>query len=142
MTIHATAVAIGSGTSRHAVLLTGPSGTGKSDLALRLIDRGAMLIADDRVALSRDGACVLASPPPTLAGLIEVRGIGIVAMPYIADVPIALVIDLAGTPDRLPEPATRDLLGVAIRVVVLAAFEASAPLKVERALTASGGGVD
>lgn len=142
MTIHATAVAIGSGSNRRAVVLTGSSGAGKSDLALRLIDRGAVLIADDRVALTVADGRVLASPPQILAGLIEVRGVGLVTVPYVADVPVALVVDLAATPDRLPEPATRDLLGVAVPVVALAAFEASAALKVERALIASGGGVD
>ena len=134
MTLHATAIAIGG----RAVLLSGPPGSGKSDLALRLIDRGAMLIADDRVELSVVAGRLLASPPASIAGLIEVRGVGIVAMPYAAVVPVALVVDLAAPPDRFPDPATRELLGVAIPLVALAAAEASAALKIERALTALG----
>ena len=133
-TVHATAVALGN----RAVLLIGPSGSGKSDLALRLIDRGARLIADDRAVLTRHGDGVLAAPPATIAGLLEVRGVGIVAVPHVAGVPVALVVDLGGPPARLPVPATRDVGGVAVPVVALAAFEASAPLKVERALAAVG----
>jgi serine kinase of HPr protein (carbohydrate metabolism regulator) len=133
-TIHATAVAIGG----RAVLLVGPSGSGKSDLALRLIDRGAVLIADDRVALTRVGDHLTAAPPPTIAGVIEVRGVGLIAVPHVAGVRVALVVDLAARPARLPEAMTRDVAGVAVPAVALAAFEASAPLKVERALTAFG----
>lgn len=133
--IHATAVAI----RGRGVLFVGPSGSGKSDLALRLIDRGATLVADDRVVLTRDGDRVLASSPATIAGLIEVRGVGIVAVPHAAGVPVALVVDLAAPPARLPDPATRDVAGLAVPVVALAAFEASAALKVEAALAAIGG---
>ncbi len=129
-TIHATAVAIRS----RAVLLVGPSGSGKSDLALRLIDRGATLIADDRVVVTRVGERLLAAPPPTLAGRIEVRGVGIVDLPWIGGVRVMLVVDLAATPDRLPEPATREVGGVRLPLIALAAFEASAALKVELAL--------
>ncbi len=131
-TIHATAVAI----AGRAVLLVGPPGSGKSDLALRLIDRGATLVADDRTIVTAEGAQVFAAPPTTLAGLIEVRGVGIVPVPHATAVPIALVVDLGATPDRLPEPTTRLIAGRATPCVALAAFEASAPLKVERALAA------
>jgi serine kinase of HPr protein (carbohydrate metabolism regulator) len=134
VTIHATAVGIGG----RAVLLIGPSGSGKSDLALRLIDRGAVLIADDRVVLHPDGARLLASPPAALAGLIEVRGVGIVTVPFVADVPVALLVDLALAPVRLPEPATRDIDGIAVPVIGLDPREASAAIKVERALVAYG----
>lgn len=131
-TIHATAVAI----TGRAVLLIGPPESGKSDLALRLIDRGATLIADDRVVVTRDGDTVRAAPPAVLAGLIEIRGVGIVARPWVADVPIALVVDLVTLPPRLPEAATIDLVGVAVPCVALAAFEASSAVKVEFALAA------
>lgn len=129
-TIHATAVAIRS----RAVLLVGPSGSGKSDLALRLIDRGATLVADDRVVVTRAGDRLLAGPPPTLAGRIEVRGVGIVDLPWVGGVRIVLVADLALPPDRLPEAATREVGGVRVPLVAVAAFEGSAALKVELAL--------
>ena len=137
MTLHATAVAVGVDGDRRAVLLIGPSGSGKSDLALRLIDRGAVLIADDRVALRRDGDRLLAAPPPAIAGLIEIRGVGIVAVSFVADIPVALLVDLALAPVRLPDAATRDIDGVAVPVIGLDAREASAAIKVEWALVAT-----
>lgn len=82
----------------HAILLLGPPGSGKSDLALRLIDRGFELVADDRVVLV-DGA---AAPPPALAGLLEVRGLGLLRLPFRAPAPVALVLELGGPPPRLP----------------------------------------
>ncbi len=85
---------------------------------------------------------MLASPPPPLAGLLEVRGVGILAVPFTSRVPIALVVDLDGVSERLPEPATRDLAGVAVPAIALDAFAASAAIKVERALTRFGGGVE
>ena len=137
-TVHATAVAI----RGHAVLLIGPPGSGKSDLALRLIDRGAVLIADDRVVLTRAGDDLIAAPPATITGLIEVRGVGLIAVPHVAGVRVALVVDLAARPDRLPEAMMYPIADVPVPAVALAAFEASAPLKVERALTAFGTGVE
>ncbi|MFZ4690232.1 MAG: RNase adapter RapZ [Polymorphobacter sp.] len=132
-TVHATAVAL----DGRAVLLLGPSGAGKSDLALRLIDRGWRLVADDRVVLdARDGS-LLASAPAQLAGLIEVRGVGIAAEPEAAAV-VALAIDLAGTPERLPEPGVRSFAGIAVPVIALHPFGDSAVLKVERALRLHG----
>jgi len=93
-TRHATCVA----QSTHAVLIEGPPGSGKSSLALRLIDAGFTLVADDRVHLHGH----LASPPPALAGLLEIRGLGIVRMPYQPSATLTLVITL-GTPRRLPD---------------------------------------
>ncbi len=136
-TVHATAVAI----RGNAVLLVGPPSSGKSDLALRLIDRGAVLIADDRVVLTRAGDDLIAAPPATITGLIEVRGVGLIAVPHVGGVRVALVVDLAAPPDRLPEAMMYTIEDVPIPVIALAAFEASAPLKVERALTALGTGV-
>jgi serine kinase of HPr protein (carbohydrate metabolism regulator) len=126
-TIHATAVAV----SGKGVLIVGPPGSGKSDLALRLIDRGALLIADDRVHIAADGTL---HAPAALAGLIEVRGIGIVPKPSVGGVVAALVIDLAAEPQRLPEPAVREIGGVRLPAIALSPFEASAPLKVELAV--------
>lgn len=126
-TIHGTAVSI----DGRGVLLLGPPGSGKSDLALRLIDRGAVLIADDRVHVASDGTL---HPPPALAGLIEVRGVGILSRPYVAGVMARLAVDLAAEPQRLPDPAVRDVGGCRLPVLALSAFEGSAPLKVELAV--------
>lgn len=130
MTLHATAVALGEA----GVLLLGPPGSGKSDLALRLIDRGATLVADDRVVAEPCGGRLLLSPPPTIAGRLEVRGVGLLAFPHLAGIAACLALDLATPPERLPTPATRLLGGVALPCLALAPFEASAPLKVERAV--------
>src|SRR6476646_3853379 len=89
-TLHASTVAI----DGRAVLITGPSGTGKSDLALRLLDRGFTLVSDDQTVVKRDGDRLLASPPPTIAGKLEIRGIGIVDMDNLTDMPVALIVEL------------------------------------------------
>lgn len=131
-TIHASCVAI----DGRAVLLCGRSGAGKSDLALRLIDRGAALVSDDYSIVTRRGGRLLASPPANIAGRIEVRGIGIVAMPHVADIEVALVVDLDGTVDRMPEGNTRRIAGVAVPIAALSSLEASAAIKVELLLRA------
>lgn len=130
--VHATSVEIGG----HAVLIRGPSGGGKSDLALRLIDAGAMLVADDQSAISNDGGRLFVSVPETIAGLLEVRGLGIVRVPHRARAPLALVVDLVHATDveRLPEPSSAQLLGVMVPRVALAPFEASTPAKVRLAM--------
>jgi serine kinase of HPr protein (carbohydrate metabolism regulator) len=130
-TMHVSTVAI----HGRAVLISGLSGSGKSDLALRLIDRGAVLVSDDYTIVRRAGVGLVASAPPTIAGKIEVRSLGILDMPIEKDVPIALLVDLDAAPERLPEPGEkRTLAGVPIDVVALDAHEASAPIKVELAL--------
>lgn len=132
--VHASCVAIGG----RGVLLAGRSGAGKSDLALRLIDRGAVLVADDYSEVRRRETRLHASPPTRLVGKIEVRGVGIVDMPHQADVEVALLIDLDAPVARMPEPQTRRLAGVDIPVAALSALEASAPIKVEMLLRAIG----
>ena len=129
-TLHATAVAIGG----QAVVIEGRSGAGKSDLALQLIDRGAVLVSDDRVLLVRRGETLFAQAPPTMAGRIEVRGLGIVAVPHAGDMPVALIVRLAEEDQRLPDRRVRRIAGVAIPELTLDPFRASAPLKVEWAL--------
>lgn len=126
---HASSVAI----DGRAVLIFGAPGSGKSDLALRLVDRGARLIADDGTIVRRDGAKVYASPPPTIAGLMEVRGVGVVTVPGAATAaegfPVALAVNLMAAPAdvaRMPDPASRDLAGVAVPCVNLWGFAASA----------------
>ena len=80
MLIHATSVAVRTRGQWRAMLLRGPSGSGKSDLAVRLLQAGGRLLADDQTHLARRGGALIASPPPALAGLIEVRGVGIVEL--------------------------------------------------------------
>lgn len=130
-TLHATAVAIGG----HAVLIEGPSGAGKSDLALRLIDRGAVLISDDRTILHADHGALRATAPRTIAGRIEVRGIGILPMPHAEGMEVALLVRLTDTVERMPlETIERRIAGIIIPEIALDAREASAPIKVELAL--------
>jgi serine kinase of HPr protein (carbohydrate metabolism regulator) len=132
MRVHATAVAIG----RKGVLLRGRSGSGKSDLALRLIDGGAKLIADDVVELERRGRSVEVRAPRALRGKMEVRGVGILAVPSMARARLVLVVDLVGkgAVERYPEPAFAPLLGISIKLLKLHAFEASAPAKLRLAV--------
>jgi HPr kinase/phosphorylase len=138
--VHATCVALqASGRQWRGILLRGPSGAGKSDLALRLIDAGAKLVADDQTALFRRGRSLIAAPPGTISGLMEVRGLGIVQVGRSrlrARVPVALLVDLVPPEkiERMPEPAREDLLGVDLPVVALAPFEASASAKLRLAL--------
>jgi serine kinase of HPr protein (carbohydrate metabolism regulator) len=124
----------------HAVLLRGPSGAGKSDLALRLIEAGGRLVADDQTRITRSGRALLATAPAALVGLIEARGIGIMKLArgqLLSRAPLSLLVDLVPIDhiDRLPEPAEEDLLGVRLPVLALAPFEASAVAKLRLALT-------
>ena len=132
--VHASCVAI----RGRAVLLAGRSGAGKSDLALRLIDRGAVLISDDYTELRASGDRVFAKAPPAIAGKIEVRGIGVVEMPSVEGVAVCLHADLDRTPERMPEPGSIRLAGHIIPSVALSALEPSAPLKLEYALVRFG----
>ena len=122
------------------MLLRGPSGSGKSDLALRLIEAGARLIADDQTVLVRQGEVVIAGPPARIAGLIEARGVGIVKLgrdQLVRRAAVALLVDLAQPQriTRLPEPSRETVLGIDLPVLTLAPFEASASAKLRLALT-------
>ena len=134
-TVHATTVAI----EGRAVLITGPSGSGKSDLALRLLDRGFALVSDDQTLVERDGERLLASAPTNIAGKLEIRGIGIVEMAAVSNVPVALIVELTSDIERLPDDARqRPLLGVAVPLISIDAMTASAPSKVALALDRMG----
>ena len=138
--VHATCVALRQGKTWRAVLLRGPSGAGKSDLALRLIETGWRLVADDQTELSRQGKQVIATAPARIAGLIEARGLGIVRVgrdQLVRRAAVALLVDLAQPQriERLPEPAREKILGVELPVVPVAPFEASASAKLRLALT-------
>jgi serine kinase of HPr protein (carbohydrate metabolism regulator) len=128
--LHATAVAIGG----VAVLIEGPSGSGKSDLALRLIDRGAVLISDDQTLLIRAGSQLLARPPQTIAGKLEIRGVGILSMPHVADIPVAMLVRLQDQVQRMPDRRIRRIAGIDVPEVAIEPFHSSAPIKIEFAL--------
>jgi serine kinase of HPr protein (carbohydrate metabolism regulator) len=134
-TVHASTVA----TDGRAVLITGPSGSGKSDLALRLLDRGFALVSDDQTVVKRRGDRLIACAPPAIAGKLEIRGIGIVEMETVGDVPVALIVELTGEIPRLPDDSRdRPILGVALPIVSIDAMTASAPSKVALALDRLG----
>ena len=130
--VHATCVAL----DGRGVLLRGAPGAGKSDLALRLIEGGASLVADDQVSLANEGGCLVAAPPAAIAGLLEVRGVGIVSMDHLPRCPVDLVVDLVAPEAvvRMPEAATVALCGRRIAHAMLAPLEASAPAKLRLAL--------
>ncbi|MDA0230166.1 MAG: HPr kinase/phosphatase C-terminal domain-containing protein [Proteobacteria bacterium] len=124
---HATCVAL----AGQGVLLRGPSGAGKSDLALRLIDGGGALVADDQVLCQPEDGTLFAAPPPALAGLIEIRGIGLMQLHYLPRVALVLVADLvpADQIERLPPPARCTIEGIELPRIAVMPFEASAPAK-------------
>lgn len=134
--VHGTAIALGG----EGVLLRGPSGAGKSDLALRLIDQGARLVADDQTELRREGDDIIMTAPASIAGRIEVRGLGIVDVPHLASARLRLVVDLMPPQEIERMPAAREctLLGCALPLLALAPFEASAPAKLRFSLRSLG----
>jgi len=133
--LHATAIAL----DGRAVLISGPSGSGKSDLALRMLDRGFVLVSDDRTIVRKEGTRLIASAPETIKGKLEVRGVGIVEMEHQNNLPVALVVELTRDIRRMPdENRERMILGIAIPLVNIDAMTASAPSKVAVALDRIG----
>lgn len=128
--LHATTVSIDGA----AVMLLGPSESGKSDLALRLIDRGAVLVSDDYTLLNTRDGSLLASAPATIEGKIEVRGIGILTVEHVSDIPVWLAVRLDRPVERMPIAVHTRYNGLAIAEIALDPFELSAPIKVELAL--------
>jgi len=130
--VHGTCVEV-AGTG---VLLRGPAGSGKSDLALRLIDEGGRLVADDQVELAVVRDQVHALAPASILGRLEVRGLGIVDLEPCADATLGLVVDLAPAAEveRMPEPESVILLGLALPLLKLAPFEHSATAKLRLAV--------
>ncbi|MBY0408065.1 MAG: HPr kinase/phosphatase C-terminal domain-containing protein [Rickettsiales bacterium] len=118
------------------VLLLGDSGCGKSDLALRLIDAGAVLVADDQVLLREEAGVVLASPAPGLQGLLEARGAGILKLDFITDAPVLLVVRLVAREavERLPEVCFHDCLGIKLPLLSLHAFDRATEVKIRLVL--------
>jgi len=101
-----------------AALIVGASGSGKSGLALQLMAHGALLVADDRVVVTRDGDAVIASCPPSLSGMVEARGVGLLHARAAGPARLSLIVDLDGQEtERLPPKRKRDLLGMALDLV-------------------------
>ena len=128
---HATAIAIG----KSGVAIFGPSGAGKSDLALRLIDRGATLICDDRVCFNDDNGQLVASAVQGIAGKLEIRGVGIFAFLHLHSAPVRLCVELGYEGERHPSPwPVREIDGYRVPLLQIDPFAASAPIKVEYAV--------
>ena len=129
--VHATCIEVG-GT---AVLLRGAPGSGKSDLALRLIGGGARLIADDYTEVEENNGCLMVKAPGTIAGMMEVRGLGLIAMECASQSTLGLVIDLVPghEVERLPDPETCEILGVTLPLFKFTAFEESTIIKIRLA---------
>ena len=130
--IHATCISF----QKIGVLIQGPSGAGKSDLALRLISEGGTLVADDRVTLKNQGKSLIASAPKELAGLIEVRDIGILKMKFQTECFVSLIVNLTKfrSVNRLPMPKFTKINNITIPVLKLFPFDPSTTCKLQIAL--------
>jgi HPr kinase/phosphorylase len=138
--VRGTCISIGG----HAVLLRGPSGSGKSDLALRLIDGGGTLVADDYTEVEQDGGgSLVATAPPAIRGLLEVRGLGVIEVGACPSARLVAVIDLVPLTDvdRMPEPQQVQILATGLPCFRLFAFEVSAAAKVRLAVRLATGGI-
>lgn len=139
--IHATCLSWRNG----GILLIGPSGSGKSDLALRMIRSGAVLVADDRVIVHAHKERLIARPPSRLAGKMEVRGLGIIPMPHKPQDHVEVIIEMAahrGGVDRLPAPRTRTEMGIQLPCWRLHPFDESTPIKLDLALSLARGEIE
>lgn len=143
--IHATTIAIAS----HAIVIRGRPGSGKSELALRLIDAAgfgagevplrAVLVSDDQTLLRVEDGRLIAAPPQTLAGMIELRGQGLLHLPYLNEAPVALVVDLreASEIERLPDERllSTEIAGVTVPRIALDQTQPAAPAIIRMVLT-------
>ena len=129
---HATTVAKG----RRAVMIKGPSGSGKSDLAVQLIDRGYVLVSDDQTLIANKEGVLRASAPPSIEGKMEVRGLGIIEMAVVSDVRLILCVELQDDPERLPlDPQVETIFGIDLPKLCVRSHAASAPVIVDIAMT-------
>jgi serine kinase of HPr protein (carbohydrate metabolism regulator) len=138
---HAGLIARRAGGAWRGVLIEGASGAGKSDLALRALDQGFRLVADDRVELWVSAGRLFGRAPATLAGLIEARGLGILRLDPLPMAEVALLVR-CGQPERRPDAERVEILGVALQCVTIAPLEAAAPAKLSRALAVFDGAVN
>ena len=139
---HAGLIALPTPRGWTGVLIEGPSGSGKSDLALRALDHGFRLVADDRVLLWASGGALFGRAPDVLAGLLEVRGLGVGPAPSLRLSRVALVVECvpAAQVERLPDPATVERAGVRIPLLRLWPFEPAAPAKLRHTIAYLGHG--
>ena len=141
--VHATAVARHGPQGWSGVLLTGPSGVGKSDLALRLIGQGWRLVADDYCDVWTSGGAIWATAPARIAGRLEVRGLGILPFPALRLTRIVLIAACSQVPaERLPNPETGIVAGLVLPRIRIDARPASAPTLLEEALKVTLAGLD
>lgn len=140
MIVHGVLMAQARGGRLRGVLITGPSGSGKSDLALRLLDEGFLFTADDRVELWTSGGKLYGRAPDALFGLMEIRGLGVRAQTAITFAPVSLIVAMspAAEVERVPEPEAETLLGIATPRVRLARYEVSGPAKLRQVLMTLG----
>jgi serine kinase of HPr protein (carbohydrate metabolism regulator) len=131
---HAGLIAARRGGFWRGVLIEGPAGAGKSDLALRALDQGFSLVADDRVSLWVSEGALFGRASDVLSGLLEVRSLQVIRVPALRLAQVALVAR-CGTPERIPEPQFADILGVAVPLIAIDPREPSAPAKLSRALS-------
>ena len=134
MIVHAGLIAARVGGSWRGVLIEGPAGAGKSDLALRALDQGFALVADDRVSLWVSQGRLFGRAPETLAGLVEIRGLAVVHVSFLPLAEVALIAR-CGAPERIPETRTTDILGVSAPLIEIEPRDVSAPAKLRHALT-------
>jgi hypothetical protein len=123
------------------VLIEGPSGAGKSDLALRALSQGFRLVADDRTLVWASGGDLYGRAPDALAGLMEIRGLGVAPEPALRHCRILLCVR-DGTPQRAPDPSVVNYAGLSLPLMILPLLESSAPAKLGRALQHLGAGAE
>jgi hypothetical protein len=132
--LHGGLIALRTGDAWRGVLIEGPAGAGKSDLALRCLAEGFQLVADDRVALWTSAGRLFGRAPDTLVGRLEIRGLDVVSVPARPLAEVALAVR-CGVPERIPDPTFAEILGISVPFIELDPLEASAPAKLSRALS-------